>query len=126
MDELGAVTVPRSRVVSFAIPAGLLTGRRLGTYCVLPPVDQDAYCERLDNWPDYPGQISPGDRGPRVSAWQDILIGAGIIPDRPENRDGFYGPATEAAVRSFLAERGWSNPDGDGILARNFYDLITT
>jgi hypothetical protein len=126
VKEVGAVTVPRSRVVSFTIPRGLLSGRRPGTYCVLPPVDREADCERLVNWPEYPGEISPGDQGDRVAAWQDILISAGVISDRPENRDGVYGPATEQAVRSFLEERGWNNPDGDGVLGRHFYDLITS
>jgi hypothetical protein len=125
VEELGTVTMPRSRVDSFAVPPGLLTGRRLGTYCVLPPVDQEGDCERVDNWPDFPGQISPGDRGARVSAWQEILIGAGVITDRPENRDGVYGPATQAAVGSFLQDHGWTNPDGDGILGRQFYNLIS-
>jgi peptidoglycan hydrolase-like protein with peptidoglycan-binding domain len=62
--------------------------------------------------------------GARVAAWQEILIGAGIITDRPENRDGVYGPATQEAVRSFLEDRGWTNPDGDGVLGRDFYNLI--
>jgi hypothetical protein len=48
VDEVGAVTVPRSRVASFAVPRGLLTGRGPGTYCVIPPVDREADCERVD------------------------------------------------------------------------------
>jgi hypothetical protein len=125
VDELGTVTVPRSRLVSFEIPQDLLSGRPSGTYCLIPPVDQGTGCESVDNWPPYPGQISLGDTGDRVRAWQVILIGAGIISDRPENRDGVYGPATDAAVSRFLRDHDWSYLDGDGVLGRQMYDLFT-
>ena len=125
VDELGAVTVPRSRLTSFGIRTDLLSDRPLGSYCVMPPVDRDTGCESVDNWPSYPGEIAVGGSGDRVRKWQEILIGAGIISDRPENRDGVYGAATEAAVREFLQDHEWSRPDGEGVLGRHLYDSIT-
>jgi hypothetical protein len=125
VDELGAVTIPRSRLASFGIRAGLLSDRPLGTYCVMPPVDRDTGCESVDNWPSYPGEIVVGGRGERVREWQEILIGAGVMSDRSENRDGVYGAATEAAVRKFLQDHEWSRPDGEGVLGRHLYDSIT-
>ena len=88
-------------------------------------VEVDSDGQFVTNWPLYPGPISLGDRGDRVLQWQSILIQAGIISDRPENRDGLYGNATKAAVDRYLSGRNATNYDGDGILGRNTYDLIT-
>ena len=88
-------------------------------------VEMDNNGNVVSNWPAYPGPISLGDSGDRVRQWQNILVLAGIISDRPENHDGVYGNATNTAVDRYLSGRNAANQDGDGILGRNMYDLIT-
>lgn len=79
----------------------------------------------IADWPPYPGPVSLGDRGDRVRQWQNILIQKGIISNLSENRDGFYGNATSAAVDRYLSGRNLVNPDGGGNLGQKMYDLIT-
>jgi hypothetical protein len=122
--QVGFVTMPRSQVAEFPIPDGLLGGE-FGSFCLLPPVDREAYCQHRDNWPGYPGPITLGDAGAAVNAWQDILIGAGVISDIPENHDGVYGPATQAAVNQFMKQRGFEKHDGPQSLGPSMYRLLT-
>jgi hypothetical protein len=58
--------------------------------------------------PDYPGEVHLGDRGEVARAWQAILIRAGVIHDRTSNRDGYFGPATQARVAELQASWGWT------------------
>lgn len=58
--------------------------------------------------PDYPGEAHLGDSGRVARAWQAILIRAGVITDRAANRDGYFGPATQAKVAALQASWGWS------------------
>lgn len=88
-------------------------------------VEVDTAGAAINEWPAYPGPVSLGDTGEQVRRWQDVLIVAGIISDVPENHDGVYGNATEAAVRRYLSGLRAANPDGDGNLGPNMYDLIT-
>lgn len=122
--KIDTVTIPYSRVADLPLVDDLRSASP-GFYCVSPPVEDETDCASLNIWPDYPGRILVGDRGPRVKAWQKILILAGIIPDRSQNHDGFYGPATLAAVKSYLENEGISNPDGDDALGRHLYDHLT-
>jgi hypothetical protein len=122
--QIGTVTMPYSRVADFPLGDHIRYASP-GYYCVSPPVEEGSDCASLNIWSDYPGRITVGDRGPRVKAWQEILIQAGIISDRSENHDGFYGPATRAAVQSYLENEGISNPDGDDALGRHMYDHLT-
>jgi hypothetical protein len=62
--------------------------------------------------PAFPGEVRDGDQGAVVLAWQAALIAAGVISDRPANRDGRYGPGMAGAVRRLQASWGWSNADG--------------
>ena len=125
VKQIGSVTMPRSRVATMPLGAELLAGEPLGSYCVIPPVAEPAACTDLEKWPGFPGVVSPGERGASVVRWQDILIRARVISDVPENRDGFYGPATVAKVREYLELRGVSNPDGTGILGPGLYTMLT-
>lgn len=125
MRKLGSVTMPGSQVSAFEVPDDLLENEAPGSYCVLPPVTQEASCERLTNWPAYPGEVAPGDEGDDVRAWQVILIAAGVIRDTQQNRDGIYGPATLAAVEAYLEREDLTNPDGNGVLGAEFYQLLT-
>jgi hypothetical protein len=122
--KIATVTIPYSRVADFPL-IDYIRSLSPGFYCVSPPVESETDCATLVVWPDYPGRIFVGDRGPRVKAWQEILIQAEIITDRSENRDGVYGPATRAAVRSYLEREGISNPDGGDALGRHLYDHLT-
>jgi hypothetical protein len=122
--KLGTVTIPSSRVADFPL-TDHMRNESPGFYCVSPPVESKTDCASLVIWPDYPGRIMVGDRGPRVTAWQEILIQAKIITDRNENRDGFYGPATRDAVMSYLEREGISNPDGGDALGRHLYNHLT-
>jgi N-acetylmuramoyl-L-alanine amidase-like protein/LysM domain-containing protein/putative peptidoglycan binding protein len=62
--------------------------------------------------PPFPGEAREGDHGAVVRAWQEALIAAGVISDRPANRDGRFGSGTAGAVRRLQASWGWSNADG--------------
>ena len=123
--ELGTVLMPASRVSSFQLPMDPMKGRPPGTYCVLPPTTGEASCQYLRKWPDYPGQAVLGDRGDRVRDWQEILIAAGVMSDIPENHDGVYGSATEETLMEYLRITDHVNPDGNGVLGRGLYDLLT-
>jgi peptidoglycan hydrolase-like protein with peptidoglycan-binding domain len=48
-----------------------------------------------------------------------------VINDRSENRDGYYGPATYAAVKSCLRDQGEQTVPQDGILGSHAYALLT-
>lgn len=122
--RVGAVEMPAARVAVLTLPGDLLPGTG-SDFCVLPPVEQDAACQYLEDWPPYPGRVLPGDEGPRVRAWQDVLVQAGVISDVPANHDGVYGPATRAAVQRHLDDIGQPDPDGDGVLGRNLYAVLT-
>lgn len=124
IKEIGRVVMPDSRVAEFSLSPYIKTSPP-GYFCVSPPVNDETGCNSVVVWPDYPGSISVGDRGSRVKAWQKILIQAEIISDRPENRDGVYGSATQAAVRSYLQDRGIAEPDDLTTLGRDLYDLVT-
>ena len=63
-------------------------------------------------FPPCPGEARDGDRGPAVLAWQVALIAAGVISDRPANRDGRYGSGMAGAVRRLQLSWGWSDADG--------------
>jgi hypothetical protein len=124
IKKIGTVTIPSSRVADFPL-TDHMRNEAPGSYCILPPFEGETDCPSLIVWPDYPGRITVGDRGPRVRAWQEILIQAEIIADRNENRDGFYGPATRTAVMSYLEREGISNPDGGDALGHHLYDHLT-
>jgi peptidoglycan hydrolase-like protein with peptidoglycan-binding domain len=50
--------------------------------------------------------VQPGDSGPKVRVAQVTLIRRGLIRDTDANRDGVYGPATQAAVGQFQEAAG--------------------
>lgn len=52
-----------------------------------------------------------GSRGPEVTAWQKILVGASLLP--ASGVDGRFGPKTEAATRTFQTRIGVT---ADGIV----------
>jgi hypothetical protein len=123
--QVATVRVPASRVATFTVPGDVRSGLEPGRYCVLPPLSTPVDCETVHTWPDYPGPIAPGDRGDAARTWQQILIEAGVMSDRPENRDGYYGPATQAAVRSYLSNVGEPDGPSQGVLGRHAYALLT-
>jgi hypothetical protein len=125
VKQIGTVTMPDSRVATMPLRRNLLDDVPLGSYCAIPPVTSPTDCTTLEKWPPYPGVASPGDRGAVVARWQDILIRARVMSDVPENRDGFYGPATVARVREDLVSRRVRNPDGGATLGPGMYTLLT-
>jgi hypothetical protein len=54
--------------------------------------------------------LSPGDTGAQVKILQEALASLGYSPGKP---DGYYGPATQAAVESFQSAKGLT---ADGIV----------
>jgi hypothetical protein len=122
--QAGSVTMPTSRVAEFAVPDRLVAAQGPGRYCVMAPVtSSQPECWAVIAWPRYPGAISPGDTGPVVKQWQQILIKALLISDTPQNHDGVYGPKTVAVIRSQVEQYG--NPDGGLRLGKGFYRLVT-
>jgi len=55
------------------------------------------------------GLLRRGSRGPAVTTWQRILVGASLLAER--GVDGIFGPKTEAATRAFQKKLGVA-PDG--------------
>jgi hypothetical protein len=125
VKQVATVTMPASQVASLPLRQELLRGVPEGEYCVMPPVTTPPGCAGLAKWPAYPGQVLSGDQGIDVERWQHVLIVAGVMSDIPENRDGFYGPATVRKLRQFLRDRGMSNPDGGDTLGPGLYTLLT-
>jgi hypothetical protein len=124
VDTLATVKVPASRIAEVALEERV-RDRGEGFYCVAPPVASAVDCAAVEIWPNYPGAIAQGDRSTVVREWQRILIQAAIISDKDANRDGFFGEATARAVNSYLENQGIPNPDGENVLARGMYKLIT-
>jgi len=125
VKQVATVTMPASQVASLPLRQKLLRGVPEGDYCVMPPVSVPPGCAELTKWPAYPGQVLSGDRGIEVERWQHVLIVAEVMSDIPENRDGFYGPATARKLGEFLQARGMSNPDGGVTLGPGLYTLLT-
>jgi hypothetical protein len=53
---------------------------------------------------NFPGTIRPGARGNAVRTWQNEMIRHHFIADNSANRDGYYGPGMERAVRSMQGQ----------------------
>jgi len=63
--------------------------------------------------PAFPGEARLNDQGPVVLAWQNALIGRGVIKDSAGNRDSNYGTGMRDAV--LRLQRSWSWKDADGV-----------
>ncbi len=125
VKQVASVTMPASQVAALPLRQELLSGVAQGTYCVMPPVTVPPGCSELTKWPAYPGQVVPGDRGEEVERWQSVLILARVMSDIPENRDGFYGPATARKLREYLTASAGTNPDGGDTLGPGLYTRLT-
>ena len=123
--RLDTVRIPASQVATWPLRLGPLADLPPGTYCVIPPIEGPADCYGTSTWPDYPGRVAPGERGSDVKQWQSILIDVGVISDIPDNRDGFYGPKTQAAVEDYLRQERIEEYAVDGILAADLYTRLT-
>ncbi|MET0323867.1 MAG: N-acetylmuramoyl-L-alanine amidase [Ilumatobacteraceae bacterium] len=62
--------------------------------------------------PPFPGSVEAGDSGPAVLAWQEALIAAGVIRDKPANRDSVYGEGMRKAVLKLQTSWDWDDADG--------------
>ena len=67
--------------------------------------------------PAFPGEARLDDRGPVVLAWQNALIGRGVIKDSSGNRDSHYGPGLRDAV--LRLQQSWSWTDADGVAGKH-------
>ena len=123
--QVASVTMPASQVASLPLRQDMLRDVPEAHYCVMPPVTASPSCAQFTKWPEYPGQVLPGDRGPDVERWQSVLILARVMSDITENRDGFYGPATVRNLREYLRNGGASNPDGGDTLGPGLYTALT-
>ena len=53
-----------------------------------------------------PPNVEPEDRGDVVRHLQDVLIRLQLIDENDANRDGYYGPATQAVIKKFQTDHG--------------------
>jgi hypothetical protein len=54
--------------------------------------------------PSTPADVEPEDRGDNVRQLQEVLIRLQLINDTDANRDGYYGPATQAIIKKFQGD----------------------